>query len=151
MEYRATDAVSTWTSRGNEVSCLLLTYGEVGIPSPPANIGQKCSAEQRDACTAVGDYSLQFFKTTSSLSFFPTALRVVGEAVGTANVFAFKMCSLGELDGYCAERPFHRQSECPLDEVSHHAWHQFVDEPTHVLRGGEAQEVRCEQPPELAL
>ncbi len=55
MEYGESAAVAEWTSRGVEVSYLLLTAGEAGIRGmPPAEAGALRAAEQRAACDIVG-------------------------------------------------------------------------------------------------
>lgn len=55
MEYGGSAAVAEWTSRGIEVSYLLLTAGEAGIRDrSPAEVGPLRADEQRAACDAVG-------------------------------------------------------------------------------------------------
>jgi hypothetical protein len=54
MEYGASAAVHHWTSRGIEVSYLLLTSGEAGMDEAPEVIGPVRAREQRAACTVVG-------------------------------------------------------------------------------------------------
>ncbi len=54
MEYGASAAVARWTARGIEVSYLLLTRGEAGMPNPPEETARLRVAEQRAACAIVG-------------------------------------------------------------------------------------------------
>lgn len=54
MEYGASAAVSHWTSRGVEVTYLLLTHGEAGMPQEPNAVRRIRSEEQRNACRRVG-------------------------------------------------------------------------------------------------
>lgn len=55
MEYGASAAVAQWTSRGIEVSYLLLTAGEAGIRNMhPSKVGPLRAEEQRRACEIVG-------------------------------------------------------------------------------------------------
>lgn len=55
MEYGGSAAVARWTSRGIEVSYLLLTAGEAGMrSSEPERTAELRSQEQRKACAAVG-------------------------------------------------------------------------------------------------
>lgn len=58
MEYGASAAVAEWATRGIEVHYLLLTSGEAGMPTPPAETGPARAAEQQAACDAVGATSL---------------------------------------------------------------------------------------------
>ncbi|MGS2807342.1 PIG-L deacetylase family protein [Nocardia sp. MW-W600-9] len=54
MEYGTSAAVARWTASGIEVGYLLLTRGEAGMPTPPAETARVRLAEQRAACAAVG-------------------------------------------------------------------------------------------------
>lgn len=54
MEYGASAAVSRWTSAGIEVTYLLLTHGEAGMPQPPDEVASVRAEEQRRACAQVG-------------------------------------------------------------------------------------------------
>lgn len=55
MEYGASAAVAEWTSRGIEVSYLLLTAGEAGIRNMhPSEVAPLRAKEQRRACKIVG-------------------------------------------------------------------------------------------------
>ncbi|MFI5500004.1 PIG-L deacetylase family protein [Nocardia asteroides] len=54
MEYGTSAAVARWTANGIDVGYLLLTRGEAGMPSPPAETARVRLAEQRAACAAVG-------------------------------------------------------------------------------------------------
>lgn len=53
IEYGTAAAVSRWVSQGTEVSYLLLTGGEAGMPRPPEQARVLRAAEQRAACDAV--------------------------------------------------------------------------------------------------
>ena len=54
MEYGWSGVVHHWTSRGVEVAYLLLTHGEAGMQTDPAQVGLLRAAEQRAACDVVG-------------------------------------------------------------------------------------------------
>ncbi len=54
LEYGTSAAIAAWTSRGVEVSYLLLTKGEAGMQRPPAETRELRGAEQQAACAAVG-------------------------------------------------------------------------------------------------
>ena len=54
MEYGASAAVSRWTSAGIEVTYLLLTHGEAGMPQAPDEVAPLRAEEQRRACAQVG-------------------------------------------------------------------------------------------------
>lgn len=54
MEYGASAAVKHWTSRGIEVTYLLLTDGGAGMSEPPEVVGPQRAVEQRRACDIVG-------------------------------------------------------------------------------------------------
>lgn len=54
MEYGASAAVAAWSSRGIDVSYLLLTSGEAGMQRPPEEVGPLRAGEQRTACDKVG-------------------------------------------------------------------------------------------------
>lgn len=54
MEYGASAAVSAWTSAGIEVTYLLLTHGEAGMPQHPDEVRVVRPEEQRRACAQVG-------------------------------------------------------------------------------------------------
>lgn len=54
MEYGWSGVVHHWTSRGVEVAYLLLTHGEAGMQTDPAQVGPLRAAEQRAACDVVG-------------------------------------------------------------------------------------------------
>ncbi|MFI7387257.1 PIG-L deacetylase family protein [Streptomyces sp. NPDC049813] len=54
MEYGTSAAVARWTARGIEVGYLLLTRGEAGMPTAPAETARLRVAEQQAACAAVG-------------------------------------------------------------------------------------------------
>lgn len=55
MEYGGSAAVARWTSRGIDVSYLLLTAGEAGMRSKdPAEVAALRAEEQRRACAVVG-------------------------------------------------------------------------------------------------
>lgn len=53
-EYGLSAAVSMWTKAGVEVSYLLLTRGEAGMPIPPEEAGPLRTLEQEAACAEVG-------------------------------------------------------------------------------------------------
>lgn len=59
VEYGTSSAVARWTSQGTEVSYLLLTRGEAGMPNPPEDTARIRRAEQEAACAAVGVNSLE--------------------------------------------------------------------------------------------
>ncbi|WP_374929485.1 PIG-L deacetylase family protein [Kytococcus sedentarius] len=54
MEYGASAAVSAWTTAGVEVTYLLLTHGEAGMPDHPDEVRRIRPAEQQRACEQVG-------------------------------------------------------------------------------------------------
>lgn len=54
MEYGASAAVSRWTQDGIEVTYLLLTHGEAGMPQHPDEVREVRRAEQGAACQQVG-------------------------------------------------------------------------------------------------
>lgn len=58
-EYGTSAAVAAWTDRGVEVSYLLLTGGEAGMPNPPEETRRIRAREQRAACEAVGVSDLE--------------------------------------------------------------------------------------------
>lgn len=58
-EYGTSAAVAAWTDRGVQVSYLLLTGGEAGMPTPPEETLVIRAAEQRAACDAVGVEDLE--------------------------------------------------------------------------------------------
>ena len=61
VEYGTSAAVAAWTSRGVEVSYLLLTRGEAGMDSlPPERTAELRMAEQVAGSTAVGVADVQF-------------------------------------------------------------------------------------------
>lgn len=59
VEYGTSAAVAQWVSRGVEVSYLLLTRGEAGMPNPPEETARIRRGEQEAACAAVGVTSLE--------------------------------------------------------------------------------------------
>ena len=68
MEYGGSAAVAEWTSRGIEVSYLLLTAGEAGIRDrDPAEVGPLRADEQRAACDAVGVEELTILELPDGL------------------------------------------------------------------------------------
>ena len=68
MEYGGSAAVAEWTSRGIEVSYLLLTAGEAGIRDrDPAEVGPLRADEQRAACDAVGVEQLTILELPDGL------------------------------------------------------------------------------------
>ncbi len=54
LEYGTAAAVAKWVSQGATVSYLLLTSGEAGMQTDPAEVGPLRAAEQQAACAAVG-------------------------------------------------------------------------------------------------
>lgn len=54
MEYGASGAVSSWTSRGISVTYALLTAGEAGMAEPPEVVAPIRRSEQEAACACVG-------------------------------------------------------------------------------------------------
>lgn len=53
-EYGTSAAVARWVEQGAEVGYLLLTAGEAGMKSPPADVAPLRRGEQRAACEVVG-------------------------------------------------------------------------------------------------
>lgn len=53
-EYGTSAAVAKWVEQGADVGYLLLTAGEAGMKSPPAEVAPLRRAEQRAACDVVG-------------------------------------------------------------------------------------------------
>ncbi|MET3961377.1 LmbE family N-acetylglucosaminyl deacetylase [Marmoricola sp. OAE513] len=58
VEYGTSAAVAKWVDQGVEVSYLLLTRGEAGMPLPPEETARIRRGEQEAACAAVGVSSL---------------------------------------------------------------------------------------------
>lgn len=82
MEYGGSAAVAEWTSRGIEVSYLLLTAGEAGIRDrDPAEVGPLRADEQRAACDAVGVEQLKILDLPDGLveHTVDTRRRIAGE------------------------------------------------------------------------
>lgn len=68
MEYGGSAAAAEWTSRGIEVSYLLLTAGEAGIRGiAPGEAAPLRAAEQRDACDIVGVSRLEILDLPDGL------------------------------------------------------------------------------------
>ena len=59
VEYGTSAAVAKWVAQGIEVSYLLLTRGEAGMPLPPEETARVRREEQEAACAAVGVTSLE--------------------------------------------------------------------------------------------
>lgn len=59
VEYGTSSAVARWTARGVQVSYLLLTRGEAGMPNPPEETARLRRGEQEAACAAVGVTGLE--------------------------------------------------------------------------------------------
>lgn len=76
VEYGASSAVATWTSRGVEVAYLLLTRGEAGMDgSQPADTISLRGREQADACAAVGVTDLEFLDYPDGVLEYSLAMR----------------------------------------------------------------------------
>lgn len=59
VEYGTSAAVAKWVDQGVEVSYLLLTRGEAGMPFPPEETARIRRGEQERACEVVGVSSLE--------------------------------------------------------------------------------------------
>ncbi len=75
LEYGTSAAVAQWTDRGVEVSYLLLTSGEAGMPAPPEEVGPLRAQEQRRACERVGVEHLQILDHPDGMLVYGLGLR----------------------------------------------------------------------------
>ncbi len=98
MEYGASAAVAAWTSRGVEVTYLLLTAVEAGMAEPPEQVAPVRAEEQRAACRQVGVEDLRILDHPDGMLEYGLPLRrdiaravrqVRPQIVVTAN-FAFE-------------------------------------------------------------
>lgn len=62
VEYGTSAAVAKWVAQGVEVSYLLLTRGEAGMPLPPEETARIRRGEQEAACAAVGVTGLEILE-----------------------------------------------------------------------------------------
>lgn len=75
VEYGLSACVHRWTARGAEVAYLLLTSGEAGMQSPPAEVGPLRAREQAAACAVVGVTDLTILSHPDGMLVYSLELR----------------------------------------------------------------------------